>query len=586
MTVTFAELGLPENIVRALAGAGIDSPSPIQAATIPDALAGKDVCGRAPTGSGKTLAFGLPVALLVKKAVPRKPRALILVPTRELALQVQSALFPFAAKSDRTITSIYGGAGFGNQVKIINKGVDIVVATPGRLFDHVEQRNIDLRDVDLVVIDEADRMADMGFLNQVQRLLDMTSKERQTLLFSATLDGDVDVLIKQYQKSPKTHDVGAKPTEAPDVEHMFWEVPRGDRQQLVAQVLTKYGNGIVFCRTKHGADRLATQLCALGIGSVAIHGDRSQKQREAALRAFKEGKAKALIATDVAARGIHVDAMPVVVHFDLPEDHKDYVHRSGRTGRAGESGHVVSLIVPELKKKARMMQRELGITTPMTAPERMPLVDRVETPVVIDLTDQREVRRNARRPQSSGRPSSGGRTDSNRRPDASRSRDDRPRTEGGRGERTYADRGRFVGERNGRGDSGERGDRAGRGERNGADRNGSDRNGGASRGYQGRNRSDAPRAESGRGERSYGANRGAESRDGRGRDSSAGSSAARAGGNKFGAKTGGAKTGGAKGAIRGFFGGNRSGGAAAGGSRSEARKPAGAGAGRRGERSR
>ena len=490
MTVTFAELGLPENIVRALAGAGIQLPSPIQAATIPDALAGNDVCGRAPTGSGKTLAFGLPMVMGVGKAAPRRPRGLILVPTRELALQVQSALFPFAAKSDRTITSIYGGAGFGNQVKIINKGVDIVVATPGRLFDHVEQRNIDLREVDLVVIDEADRMADMGFLNQVQRLLDMTSKQRQTLLFSATLDGDVDVLIKQYQKSPTKHDVGSSPSEAPEVEHVFWDVQRGDRQQLTAQVLAHYGSGIVFCRTKHGVDRLVTQLCALGIGAVAIHGDRSQKQREAALRAFKEGKAKALVATDVAARGIHVDAMPVVVHYDLPEDHKDYVHRSGRTGRAGESGHVVSLIVPELRKKARQMQRDLGDNTPMTQPMSMPIVNRVETPVVIDLTDHREVRRSARRPQSSGRPSSGGRNDGSRRPESSgrgyeargaAPRADRNSSQAGREERTYSDRARAEGGRSGR-PQGER----------------------SQGGYNDRARTDGPRPEGGRGTRTYG----------------------------------------------------------------------------------
>jgi len=349
---------------------GITEPFPIQAATLPDALAGRDVCGKAPTGSGKTIAFGIPLVLGVKKAKPRMPRGLVLVPTRELAAQVTKELRALAGGKP-SVTAIYGGVGFGPQISALRKGVDIVVACPGRLADLVQQQEISLSAVSLVVLDEADRMADMGFLPEVKRLLDQVRSDRQTLLFSATLDGAVDELVRRYQHDPARHE--HTPTrEAPPSRHVFWELDRGERIGVTAKVVHADWPAIVFCRTKHGADRVARQLNKAGVTSVAMHGDRSQNQRKRALDEFTRGKAQALVATDVAARGIHVDAVATVVHFDPPADEKDYVHRSGRTGRAGASGTVVSLVAADQKGDVRKMQRRLGLDA---AIERVDLAD-------------------------------------------------------------------------------------------------------------------------------------------------------------------------------------------------------------------
>ena len=368
MTTTFAQLGLPESLVRALAKQDVVEPFPVQAATIPDALAGRDVCGKAPTGSGKTLAFGLPLLARVDKASRRQPRALVLAPTRELAEQIKQELAPLAKSSDRRVLAIYGGVGYGYQKNALARGVDVLVATPGRLEDLIEQRSVDLGQVGIVVVDEADRMADMGFLPAVRRLLDRTSPDRQTMLFSATLDGDIAVLSRDYQRDPVRHEAGTVEPETIDARHHFWLVQHHDRAQHTADLVNASGRSIVFTRTRHGADRLAKQLSKLGVGAVAMHGGRSQNQRKRALHAFASGRAQALIATDVAARGLHIDAVESVIHFDPAGDHKDYLHRSGRTARAGATGTVVSLVTADQQRAVLRMQRNLHLHAPIEKP--------------------------------------------------------------------------------------------------------------------------------------------------------------------------------------------------------------------------
>ncbi|MFN2606922.1 MAG: DEAD/DEAH box helicase [Acidimicrobiales bacterium] len=360
MPPTFADVGVPADLVGLLSRRGVTQPFPVQAATLPDALAGRDVCGCAPTGSGKTLAFGLALALRTGKAQPRRPRALVLVPTRELCAQVSLEVRPLAGARGRTVAAVYGGTGYEAQRRALRQAVDVLVATPGRLEDLVARGDARLDAVDVVVVDEADRMADMGFLPAVRRLLDATRPDRQTLLFSATLDGDVDVLVRRYQRDPRRHDVAPEPT-AVDVEHLFWDAERAQRVALTVELVEHHRRAIVFCRTRHGADRLTGQLSKAGVKAVVIHGSRTQGQRDRALAAFTDGRATTLVATDVAARGIHVDSVPCVVHFDPPGDHKDYVHRSGRTGRAGAGGTVVSLVGPEHRSAVRAIQRALGL---------------------------------------------------------------------------------------------------------------------------------------------------------------------------------------------------------------------------------
>ena len=366
MSTNFAQLGVPNSICRALERAGIQQPFEIQTATIADALDGRDICGRAPTGSGKTLAFGIPLVANVGRAEARRPRALVLSPTRELADQIASELRTFAG--DVRVGVVYGGVGYGPQLQRLRRGVDILVACPGRLEDLIGQDAVTLYDVDQVVVDEADRMADMGFLPAVRRLLDQTDPDRQTFLFSATLDGDVKALTRDYQHDPVTHSVGAETPDVTAADHRFWRVERADRVAACADAITSVGPTIVFCRTRHGSDRLARQLSQRGISAAAIHGGHAQNRRTRSLRQFTDGAVKALVATDVAARGIHVDGVALVVHFDPPEDHKAYLHRSGRTARAGEGGLVVSLIQPEQTADTKRIQRRLGIEGRITEP--------------------------------------------------------------------------------------------------------------------------------------------------------------------------------------------------------------------------
>ncbi|MGO8870118.1 MAG: DEAD/DEAH box helicase [Acidimicrobiales bacterium] len=367
---SFASLGVPTDIVAALDRKSITEPFPIQSATIPDALAGRDVCGKAPTGSGKTLAFGIGAVARLRGAPsrPRHPRVLVLTPTRELAAQVAAELQVLATPRQLRVDSFYGGVGYGPQLKALARGVDVAVACPGRLGDLIERGSIRLDAVEIVVLDEADRMADMGFLPDVKRLLDQTPSNRQTLLFSATLDGDIDVLVRRYQHDPARHELEVDEDDSSAAVHLFWKASSGDRIGITADIAAAAGPTIVFSRTKHGTDRIARQLEQRGVRAAGIHGDRSQKQREKALDLFVRGAVDTLVATDVAARGIHVDGVNAVVHFDPPADAKDYVHRSGRTARAGATGVVVSLVTPDKAAAVKRLQRDLGVPVGTTVP--------------------------------------------------------------------------------------------------------------------------------------------------------------------------------------------------------------------------
>ena len=362
---TFADLGVSPDLTAALESRGIMSPFAVQELTIADALAGRDVCGKAKTGSGKTLAFGLPLLEKVKGAEARRPRALILVPTRELATQVRDELAPLGLVRDVTVTAIYGGAKMETQVAELEKGVEIVVATPGRMIDMIERKEIFLDDITQVVLDEADRMADMGFLPQVEWILRHVPGQHQTLLFSATLDGVVDTLIKRYQTDPAMHEVVSEQVTVEQMQHRFLQVHDMDKVKVAAAIICNSNRTIVFVRTKRAADRVADNLRREGVEAASIHGDLRQSQREKALKDFSDGKLKALVATDVAARGIHVDEVDVVIHYDPPEDSKAYLHRSGRTARAGAKGVVATLVMWNEELEVKRLLKRLKLDQPI-----------------------------------------------------------------------------------------------------------------------------------------------------------------------------------------------------------------------------
>jgi superfamily II DNA/RNA helicase len=362
---TFEDLGVSSDLVEALSARGIERPFPIQQLTIPDALAGRDVCGKAKTGSGKTLAFGLPILERVGEAKSKRPLALALVPTRELALQVSEELEPLGAVRGVSVEAIYGGAKIERQIAALAKGVELVVATPGRMIDLIGRGDVSLDDIGYVVIDEADRMADMGFLPQVEWILRHVPGEYQTLLFSATLDGVVDTLISRYQDDPALHEVESKSVTVEEMTHRFLYVHEMDKVKVAAAIADGASRAIVFVNTKRAADRAARDLNTEGVRAKAIHGDLRQSDRERVLGDFTAGKLQVLVATDVAARGIHVDDVDIVIHFDPPDDHKTYLHRSGRTARAGESGVVVSLLLWNEELGAKRLQRRLGLDQPI-----------------------------------------------------------------------------------------------------------------------------------------------------------------------------------------------------------------------------
>jgi superfamily II DNA/RNA helicase len=379
---SFAELGVPTTLTTALAVRGITTPRPIQARTLPDALAGRDVLGRAETGSGKTLAFGLP--LLVRTATGngkrrvRQPRGLVLVPTRELADQVHAELLPLAAALGLRLLAVYGGVSLGRQVQQLRRGIDIVVATPGRLLDLLGQGACSLDAVAIAVLDEADHMADMGFLPAVTSLLDCVPAGGQRLLFSATLDGQVDTLVRRYLTDPVPHTVAPIAAAASPMKHQIRSVRTSDKVAVAAELAGRPGRTLVFVRTKHRAARLARQLEHAGVRAGALHGNLAQPARARALAAFAAGTVPVLVATDIAARGIHVAGIDLVVHFDPPAEPKAYLHRSGRTARAGAAGTVVTLVLPEQTSEVARLHRRVQVTaSPFpTGPQLPPTSDR------------------------------------------------------------------------------------------------------------------------------------------------------------------------------------------------------------------
>ncbi len=365
MTTTFAELGVPQDLIDALAQQGIESPFAIQTLAIRDAMARRDVCGKAKTGSGKTLAFSLPAIAHTERNQDGKPTTLVLTPTRELANQITGVVEPLAqARQLRTI-AVYGGTNIDKQIETIDKGIDIIIATPGRLIDLIDRKAMDVALVECVVVDEADRMADMGFLPQVEWILRHIQVNHQTMLFSATLDGAVDTVVKRHLTDPVFHEVDEPEVTVSEMGHVFMSVHKMNRVQVAARIIGQATKTMLFTRTKRGADQLERELRSEGVKAAAIHGDLRQSQREKALRDFSNGDLKALVATDVAARGIHVDDVDVVIHYNPPEDHKTYLHRSGRTARAGAAGTAVTMFLWDEELQVRQLQRRLGLKLPL-----------------------------------------------------------------------------------------------------------------------------------------------------------------------------------------------------------------------------
>ncbi|WP_282689463.1 DEAD/DEAH box helicase [Streptomyces sp. CC216B] len=362
-TVTFGDLGLPEGIVRKLAQNGVTTPFPIQAATIPDALAGKDILGRGRTGSGKTLSFGLPTlsALAGGRTEKKKPRAVILTPTRELAMQVADALQPYGDVLGLKMKVVCGGTSMGNQIYALERGVDVLVATPGRLRDIINRGACSLEDVQVAVLDEADQMSDLGFLPEVTELLDQVPAGGQRMLFSATMENEIGTLVKRYLSNPVTHEVDSAQGNVTTMSHHVLVVKPKDKAPVTAAIAARKGRTIIFVRTQLGADRIAEQLIESGVKADALHGGMTQGARTRVLEDFKKGYVNALVATDVAARGIHVDGIDLVLNVDPAGDHKDYLHRSGRTARAGKSGVVVSLALPHQRRQIFRLMEDAGV---------------------------------------------------------------------------------------------------------------------------------------------------------------------------------------------------------------------------------
>ncbi|MBV9831202.1 MAG: DEAD/DEAH box helicase, partial [Marmoricola sp.] len=367
---SFPELGVPAELSDVLAQAGITRPTPIQAATLPDSLAGRDVLGRGRTGSGKTIAFLLPLVARLSasgsRRTPKRPRALILAPTRELVAQIDAALAPLAAVAGLKTRTVFGGVGQGPQVQALRTGVDVVIACPGRLEDLIGQRAVDLGSVEVTVLDEADHMADLGFLPAVRRLLEQTPRGGQRMLFSATLDSGVSVLVKRFLDRPATHEADSAQSPVATMDHHVLHVHRDQRVPVLVDLTSAPGRTVVFTRTKHGAKALARQLNSRGVPAVELHGNLAQNARTRNMEAFHSGRATTLVATDIAARGIHVDDVALVIHADPPAEHKAYLHRSGRTARAGAAGTVVTLMTDQQVKDVRDLTRAAKISPTTT----------------------------------------------------------------------------------------------------------------------------------------------------------------------------------------------------------------------------
>ena len=380
-SASFADLGVPSHLVALLTARGIDQPTPIQAATLPDALAGRDVLGRGRTGSGKTYAFLLPIVARLsqsgRRAAPKSPRALILAPTRELVGQINEALAPLAQAAGLTTQTVFGGVGQNPQVQGLRRGADIVLACPGRLEDLIGQGHCSLGSVEVTVLDEADHMADLGFLPAVKRILDRTPQQGQRMLFSATLDRAIDVIVKRYLDKPAVHEADSAQSPVAKMDHHVLHISREHRVPVLVDLASAPGRTVVFTRTKHGAKALARQLNKSGVPTVDLHGNLSQGARTRNMASFHSGKATTLVATDIAARGIHVDDVALVVHADPPTEHKAYLHRSGRTARAGASGTVITLMTDEQRRDVQSLTRAAGIK---------PLTTRIDGPAHPMLT--------------------------------------------------------------------------------------------------------------------------------------------------------------------------------------------------------
>ncbi|GAB2928509.1 DEAD/DEAH box helicase [Micromonospora polyrhachis] len=486
---TFISLGLPKDLVRALNREGITTPFPIQQATVPDALAGRDVLGRGQTGSGKTLAFGLPMLARMAaggRARPLHPRALVLVPTRELAMQVNDALMPLGKSVGVFLKTAVGGVPYDRQIDSLRRGVEIIVATPGRLGDLISRGVCNLDDIEVTVLDEADQMADMGFLPDVTELLAKTPAGAQRLLFSATLDGDVDTLVKRFMTDPVTHSTAPPTAAVSTMDHHLLLIPPHDKFAVAASIAARQGRTMMFARTQMGVDRLVEQFAAVGVRAGALHGGKTQRVRTRTLAEFKEGRMNVLVATDVAARGIHVDGVSLVVHVDPPKDPKDYLHRAGRTARAGESGAVATLVLPKQRRTTLAMLEKAGVEPAQTRvrsgdaalteltgaqePSGVPVVDEPAPP-------RRGERRHGDRPRGErrfgDRPTGGRRFED--RPQGERRFGDRPQGERRFGDRPTGER-RFEDRPQGERRFGDR-DRADRGERRSGDGNFGERRG-------------------------------------------------------------------------------------------------------------
>ncbi len=362
---TFADLGIAPDLLSVLIDAGFETPFPIQAMTIPDGLAGIDVLGKAKTGSGKTLAFGLPIVESLLRAEPFHPRALVLVPTRELAMQVTRDLAPLVAARGFSLVTVYGGASMQAQIDALDAGVELIIATPGRLIDLMERRKARLDDISVVCIDEADQMADMGFMPQVRKIMSAVPDKHQTYLYSATLDAQVQELVDRYMTDPVTHHVESDSDHVDTMVHRFLKVHHLDKPKMAAEISRTADRTLMFTRTKWAADDLTKRLREIGINAAAIHGDLPQQKREQSLSRFREGKATVLVATNVAARGLHIEGVDIVLHYDPPDDPKTYLHRSGRTARAGEEGLVVTFVEWDQVNEVLGIQRRAGLNVPI-----------------------------------------------------------------------------------------------------------------------------------------------------------------------------------------------------------------------------
>jgi superfamily II DNA/RNA helicase len=362
---TFADLGIAPDLLSVLIDAGFETPFPIQAMTIPDGLAGIDVLGKAKTGSGKTLAFGLPIVESLLRAEPFHPRALVLVPTRELAMQVTRDLAPLVAARGFSLVTVYGGASMQAQIDALDAGVELIIATPGRLIDLMERRKARLDDISVVCIDEADQMADMGFMPQVRKIMSAVPDKHQTYLYSATLDAQVQELVDRYMTDPVTHHVESDSDHVDTMVHRFLKVHHLDKPKMAAEISRTADRTLMFTRTKWAADDLTKRLREIGINAAAIHGDLPQQKREQSLSRFRAGKATVLVATNVAARGLHIEGVDIVLHYDPPDDPKTYLHRSGRTARAGEEGLVVTFVEWDQVNEVLGIQRRAGLNVPI-----------------------------------------------------------------------------------------------------------------------------------------------------------------------------------------------------------------------------